>query len=148
MRGTIDQIWENENRNGQKYLTVQINGERYSVWDTEYFDLIQEGAGIEYDVRQSGNFKHLVDIRQFDEQHAPVYQPNHRDKQITRLSGQTMSFLASSRRCGLSSLLTVHESDIGRVAISPLFEATMTLPSPRIRAITASEPNRLAIIRS
>jgi hypothetical protein len=86
MRGTIDQIWENESRNGQKYLTVQIDGERYSVWDTEYFDLIHEGADVECDVRQSGNFKHLVDIRQSNEQHAPVYQPNHRDRQITRLS--------------------------------------------------------------
>ncbi len=42
MRGTIDQIWENESRNGQKYLAVQIDGERYSAWDTEYFELIQE----------------------------------------------------------------------------------------------------------
>ena len=28
MRGTIDQIWENESRNGQKYLTVQMDGGR------------------------------------------------------------------------------------------------------------------------
>ena len=33
MKGTIEQIWENKSRNGEKYLTVQMNGERYSVWD-------------------------------------------------------------------------------------------------------------------
>ncbi len=26
MRGTIEQVWENESRNGQQYLTVQIDG--------------------------------------------------------------------------------------------------------------------------
>ena len=86
MRGVIDQVWENESRNGQQYLTVEIDGERYSVWDTKYFELLQQGAEIEYDVHQSGNFKHLTDIKPFEERSAPSYKPNHRDKQITRLS--------------------------------------------------------------
>ena len=86
MRGIIDQIWENESRNGQKYLTVQIEGERYSVWDTDYFDVLAPGATINYDVRQSGNFKHLTDIEQVENQQVPPYRPNSKDRQITRMS--------------------------------------------------------------
>ena len=86
MRGIIDQVWENESRNGQKYLTVQIEGERYSVWDTEYFDVLAPGATIDYDTKQSGNFKHLTDIEPVKNQEVPSYRPNNKDTQITRMS--------------------------------------------------------------
>jgi hypothetical protein len=86
MKGVIEEVWENESRNGQKYLTVQIAGEKYSVWDTKYFDQLQVGAEIDYDFRQSGNFKNITDLRPLQEQMSPPYQPNHRDRQITRLS--------------------------------------------------------------
>lgn len=86
MRGTIEQVWENESRNSQQYLTVQIDGERYSVWDTEYFDQLQEGAVIEYEFRQSGNFKNITEVYSpTQNEAAPLYQ-NSRDRQITRLS--------------------------------------------------------------
>jgi len=86
MKGTVEQVWENESRNGQKYLTVQIDGERYSIWDETHFDRVQQGAEIGYEFRQSGNFKNITDIH--DGNHndrAPVYN-NDRDRQITRLS--------------------------------------------------------------
>jgi len=87
MKGTIEQIWENESRMGQKYLTVLIDGERYSIWDTKYFDLLRDGTEIEYDVRQSGNYKHLTDIKPVEEQqNFPSYQPNNKDKHIARMS--------------------------------------------------------------
>jgi len=86
MKGIVEEIWENESKNGQKYLTVQIGGERYSVWDTKYFDQLRVGGEIECDVKQSGNFRHLTDIKAADEQQAPHYQPNNRDRQITRMS--------------------------------------------------------------
>ena len=86
MKGIIEQIWENKSRNGQAYLTVQIDGERYGVWDTKYFDQLQVGGEIEYDFRQSGNFKNITDLRPLDGQPSAPYQPNHRDRQITRLS--------------------------------------------------------------
>jgi len=66
MRGIIEQVWENESRKGQKYLTVQVGGERYSVWDDKYFDTLQEGVTIDYDFRQSGNFKNMTDIDPVD----------------------------------------------------------------------------------
>jgi hypothetical protein len=86
VKGIIDSVWENESRNGKKYLTVEIGGERYSVWDTKYFDVLQEGAEISYDFRQSGEFKNLTDVAPVQEQqHAPVYN-NTKDRSITRLS--------------------------------------------------------------
>ena len=90
MKGTIEQVFENESKNGQRYMTVQIGGERYSVWDQKYFDHMQQGAEIEYDFRQSGNFRNITQVS------APSAEPdngngtptyhNGRDRQITRLS--------------------------------------------------------------
>ncbi len=89
MRGMIEQIWENESRNGQKYVTVQIAGERYSSWDSKCFDLLQEGAEIDYEFKQSGNFRNLTDIKPVESGNngeLPPYQPNHKDRQIARMS--------------------------------------------------------------
>jgi hypothetical protein len=88
MRGTIEQVWENESRKGQKYLTVQVGGERYSVWDDKYFDILQEGVAIDYDFRQSGNFKNMTDIEPANGNGNGFqqYQPNNKDRQIARMS--------------------------------------------------------------
>ena len=89
MRGTVEQVWENESRNGQAYLTVQIDGERYSVWDAKYFDQFQQGAEVDYDFRQSGNFKNITEVNGPTDPQAAEEQPmynDHRDRQITRLS--------------------------------------------------------------
>ena len=88
MKGTIEQVWENESRNGQAYLAVQIDGERYSVWDQQYFDQIREGAEIDYEFRQSGDFKNITEVRGAGEPepHDGGFYHNSRDRQITRLS--------------------------------------------------------------
>jgi len=89
MKGIIEQIWENESKNGQQYLTVQIDGERYSVWDDKHFDQLQEGTEIEYEFRQSGNFKNITEVSnpaQSEQNDGPPMYHNDRDRQITRLS--------------------------------------------------------------
>ena len=88
MRGTIEQVWENESRKGQKYLTVQVGGERYSVWDDKYFDTLQEGVTVDYDFRQSGKFKNMTDIEPVDGSGngPPQYQQNGKARQIARMS--------------------------------------------------------------
>lgn len=86
MRGTIEHVWENESKNGQKYLSVQIEGERYTIWDENYFDQLKEGAEVEYEFRQSGNFRNISDLRPVQEQPGPTYRPSPKDRQITRLS--------------------------------------------------------------
>lgn len=88
MKGTIEEVWQNESRNGQKYLTVQVNGERYSVWDAKYFDQLEQGVRIEGEVKQSGKFKHLAELRVLgDLEEAPSYRFNgSKDAQIARMS--------------------------------------------------------------
>ena len=96
MKGTIEQIWQNESRSGQPYVTVQIEGERYTVWDEQYFDQLQQGAEIDYDFRQNGNFRNITEIHgpngDAGNSHdsgsgdgQPAY-GSKRDKHITRLS--------------------------------------------------------------
>lgn len=86
MKGTVEQVWENESRNGQTYLAVQIDGERYTVWDQEYFGQFKEGSEVEYEFRQSGDFKNITDVGTSENQpNSPTY-GNSRDRQITRLS--------------------------------------------------------------
>ena len=86
MRGNIEQVWDNETKNGQKYRTVQVGGERYNVWDVKYFDQLHVGNEIAFDFRQSGNFKHITEIKPLEEQRTPFYHPNNKDRQITRMS--------------------------------------------------------------
>jgi hypothetical protein len=96
MRGTIEQVWENEGKKGQKYLTVEIGGERYNVWDDKYFASIRPGASIEYEFRKSGNFRHITGLSPIDNHppgpqpteshHPPAPDVNYKDRQITRLS--------------------------------------------------------------
>ena len=112
MRGTIENVWENESRNGQKYLTVQIDGERYSVWDDKHFDRLQQGAEIDYEFRQSGNFRNITEVRDPTEaSETPTYQ-NSRDRQITRLS-----CLARARLHKLS----ISETISNRLGGTPVF---------------------------
>jgi len=87
MKGNIEQVWDNETKNGQKYRTVQVGGKRYNVWDAKYFDHLQVGAGVDFEFKQSGNFKHITDLKPAETpQHAPSYHPNNKDRQITRMS--------------------------------------------------------------
>ncbi len=89
MKGTIEQVFENESKNGQHYMTVQIGGERYSVWDPKYFDHMQQGSEIDYEFRQSGNFRNITEVHAPQQteptENGPTYH-NGRDRQITRLS--------------------------------------------------------------
>ena len=96
MKGTIEQVWENETRGGKKYHTIQVDGERYNVWDDKYASFLQQGEGIEYDFRQSGDYKHITDMKLSGNGQEPnnqnnSYRPNNgphngKDRQIARMS--------------------------------------------------------------
>ena len=62
MKGEVEKVWKNETSDGRRYEVIQINGERYSLWDEEYFDRVQEGQVIEFDFRESGDFKNITRI--------------------------------------------------------------------------------------
>lgn len=67
MRGTIEKIWENESTKGKPYLTLLIDGEKYSLWDQKHFDQLQEGDEVEYKWRQSGDFRNITKIGRVDD---------------------------------------------------------------------------------
>ena len=62
MKGEIERIWKNETEDGRKYEVLQINGERYSLWDENYLDEIQEGQALEFEYKESGDFKNITKV--------------------------------------------------------------------------------------
>ena len=48
MKGLIEQLWENHDRKGQRYLVLEIAGERYSLWDEALMDNLEEGLVVDY----------------------------------------------------------------------------------------------------
>jgi hypothetical protein len=92
MKGEVEKVWKNETTDGRKYEVLQIGGQRYSIWEEEYLDRIQEGQPLEFDFRESGDFKNITKI--YDkpgnekvpdgEKKQPEY--DGRNKRITRMS--------------------------------------------------------------
>jgi len=59
MRGEIEKIWKNNTSDGRRYNVLQIGGERYPLWEEDYLDKLQEGQPLEFDFRESGEFKNI-----------------------------------------------------------------------------------------
>ena len=68
MKGEVERVWKNRTFDGREYCVIQVNGEKYSLWDDRYFDRIQEGQEIEFDFRDSGDFKNITRIGEPSEQ--------------------------------------------------------------------------------
>jgi hypothetical protein len=51
MKGEIEKIWKNQTSDGRRYNVLQIGGERYSLWEEDYLDRLQEGQTLEFDFR-------------------------------------------------------------------------------------------------
>lgn len=62
MKGEIEKIWNNQTSDGRRYNVLQIGGERYSLWEEDYLDKLQEGRALEFDFRESGEFKNISKI--------------------------------------------------------------------------------------
>lgn len=62
MKGEIEKIWKNQTVDGRRYDVLQIGGERYSLWEEDYLDKLQEGQTLEFDFRNSGDFKNISRI--------------------------------------------------------------------------------------
>jgi hypothetical protein len=99
MKGEIEKIWKNETPDGRKYNVLQIGGERYSLWEGDYLDNLREGQTLEFDFRESGEFKNISKI--YDpagakkpngndalppEPQANDYQQGQKARQIVRMS--------------------------------------------------------------
>lgn len=92
MKGEVEKVWKNETADGRKYEVLQIGGQRYSLWEEEYLDKIQEGQSLEFDFRESGDFKNISKIYEKpgndrlleSDDKQPEY--DGRNKRITRMS--------------------------------------------------------------
>jgi len=62
MKGEVEKIWKNETEDGRKFEVIQINGERYSLWSEDYLDRIQEGQSLDFDFKESGDYKNITKI--------------------------------------------------------------------------------------
>jgi len=63
MKGKITRIWRNETGDGQRYCVLEIDGQKYSLWDEKYFDKLREGLEVDYEWKKSGRFKKITDIK-------------------------------------------------------------------------------------
>jgi len=87
MKGEVEKVWKNETVDGRKYEVFQINGERYSLWEEDYLDKIQEGQSLEFDFKESGDFKNIIEIYEpsKNEEKEPGYE-DQKPKRIIRMS--------------------------------------------------------------
>ena len=82
MLGKIARIWQNEAQNQQPYLVLDIDGQRYSLWDQNWIGKLGEGDLIEYDWKKAGKFRNITAI----ERVTSVAGPEDKDRQILRMS--------------------------------------------------------------
>lgn len=87
MKGEVEKVWKNKTEDGRKYEVFQIGGERYSIWDENYLDRIQEGQLLEFDFRESGDFKNITRIYENpgNESKTPEYEEQ-KVKRIIKMS--------------------------------------------------------------
>jgi hypothetical protein len=62
MKGEIEKIWKNQTADGRRYNVIQIGGERYSLWEGDYLDTLSEGQALEFDFRESGEYRNISKI--------------------------------------------------------------------------------------
>ena len=85
MKGLIENLWENQDRKGRRYLVVEIGGERYSLWDEERMNGLEEGLVVEYEWKQAGKYRNITSIEP-----EPAYSASargrRRDRDMVRMS--------------------------------------------------------------
>ena len=62
MKGKVQGITHETSKKGDEYLRVQIDGEIYSVWEPDYFDVLREGDTIEFEYKESGQWKNITHL--------------------------------------------------------------------------------------
>ena len=67
MKGEIEKIWDNESRNGERYLGLSVDGQRYTLWEEKYFDKLQEGDVIDFEWKKSGKYRNITKINMNDD---------------------------------------------------------------------------------
>lgn len=119
MKGEVEKVWENETKDGRRYNVLQINGERYSLWDENYVDKIQEGQKLEFDFKESGEFRNITEIFEKPEQEAPI-ESGYQDRKIKKII--KMSCLRSASRVLAGSKIPYQNRADRAIEIAKKFE--------------------------
>lgn len=90
MKGKVEEISRQISKKGDEYLRVTIDGEKYTIWDPDYFDMFQEGDIIDFEYTESTQWKNITEMAVVDPttNEAPEKGKYLRlkDKQIARMS--------------------------------------------------------------
>lgn len=95
MKGVIERIQPRKLEDGREYLTLEISGSKYSLWDTKYFGTVGEGMPVNFKFKKSGEYMNISEIEQDKDykprnngngNNNPFGYPNHRDLQILKTS--------------------------------------------------------------
>jgi len=117
MKGEVEKVWKNETADGRKYEVFQIGGERYSLWDENYLDRIQEGQSLEFEFKESGEYKNIVKIN--DGQEIPV-KPEYGNERLKKIV--KMSCLRSASRVLAGSRIPYGDGADKAIEIARKFE--------------------------
>jgi len=118
MKGEVEKVWNNETSDGRKYHVLQVNGERYSLWDENYFDRFQEGQTFEFDFKESGDFKNITNI--YDGSEETPGKPNYGEARLNKI--MKMSCLKSASQVLAGSRMPYEDGADKTIEIARKFE--------------------------
>jgi len=67
MKGTIEKIWENQRKDGEKYWVLAIDGQRYSVWEESLLAGLNPGDAVDFSYTTSGRYKKITRMARAEE---------------------------------------------------------------------------------
>lgn len=90
MKGTVEELSREVSKRGDEYLRVQIDGEKYSIWDPQYIGSFDVGDSLEFEYKESGQWKNITSLA-VDEVENPNIPPTDtyrmaHDRRIARMS--------------------------------------------------------------
>lgn len=118
MKGEVEKVWKNETEDGRKYEVFQIGGERYSLWDEDYLDRIQEGQILEFDFKQSRDFKNITEI--YEQPGEVEREPEYGNQRLKKTI--KMSCLKSASRVLIGSKIPYQNRAEKAIEIAKKFE--------------------------
>lgn len=118
MKGEVEKVWKNETEDGRRYEVFQIGGERYSLWDEDYLDRIQEGQSLEFDFKESGDFKNITEI--YKPSKNEEKEPGYGDQKLKKTI--RMSSLKSASRVLIGSKIPYQNRAEKAIEIAKKFE--------------------------
>lgn len=91
---------------------------RYSLWDENYIDQIQEGQPLEFDFKESGDFKNITDI--YDGSEGTHGKPDYGNTRLNKIT--KMSCLKSASQVLAGSGITYEDGADKTIEIARKFE--------------------------